>query len=328
MQTSHCPRCWVTRKWHKNHVPSLSDVTATFSSSTPCQFIPSSKALRFYWIRGSNDHDVAAPSQHEDKLKSLQSNMLSFKSIVKDKRARSPVITTGGMTASPEMAERTEETPSTDSPDGFDLAAFVAPSLEQRMKIIIQKSWARTELEIEHLSNGEKKRGFITTYQRGWFLEIVDSNGKQLINLIMPLARMMPHILMAMGVQTNTATRWNIVRPTQFPKQSLSSCLRLVTVACDWFCLRLVTVACDWLLLLATGFACDRFLSPTDGRERIRLISKRIETAPAVRHAPPLTNGQQPDPNAHNRKARALLKGKISAGICCCCKASNKARKS
>ncbi|KZV49692.1 hypothetical protein F511_23649 [Dorcoceras hygrometricum] len=51
-----------------------------------------------------------------DVLKSLQSDMLIIKSIVEDKRAQSPVITTGGMTASAETTGRAEET---DSPDGF-----------------------------------------------------------------------------------------------------------------------------------------------------------------------------------------------------------------
>ncbi|KZV26277.1 hypothetical protein F511_41973 [Dorcoceras hygrometricum] len=64
-------------------------------------------------------------------LRSLQSDMLSLNKIVDDRRAWQPVITTGGMTASLEMAARTEEIPSTESPDGFELAlAMLPPVLE------------------------------------------------------------------------------------------------------------------------------------------------------------------------------------------------------
>ncbi|KZV49558.1 hypothetical protein F511_16648 [Dorcoceras hygrometricum] len=146
-----------------------------------------------------------------DILKSLQSDMLSFK------RAQSPVITTGGETAegaqtwtgSPEVAGWTKEarmsqlTPVQEEESGStegaqvegnqtegstksipetegaqvegnqtegstrldpDLHAFVALPLERRMEIIIQRSLARTEREIEHLSDGEKRRCFIAAY--------------------------------------------------------------------------------------------------------------------------------------------------------------------
>ncbi|KZV44626.1 hypothetical protein F511_42051 [Dorcoceras hygrometricum] len=234
--------------------------------------------------------------------------MLSFKS---------PVITTGG-----ETAERAEKIPSTDSPDGFELALSMLPPMSEvtwtgspevagwtKVARMFQLSPVReeesgsiestpeAELEIEHLSDGEKKRCFITAYRKGFFLEMatpgtwifiegafieggptnlqsilvytrgkiddwptiswdkaafilvpycfngnwvlvrivpkvkklsildsdrsVDSNGKIHLDLITPLARMMPYILVAMGVQTDTNTQWNIIRPKEFPKQSL-----------------------------------------------------------------------------------------------------------
>ncbi|KZV20414.1 hypothetical protein F511_30644 [Dorcoceras hygrometricum] len=314
-----------------------------------------------------------------DILKSLQSDMLSFK------RAQSPVITTGGETAeraetwtgSPEVAGWTKEarmsqltpvqeeesgsresTPEAEGAQvegnqtegstksipetgkscfqgGADVSVDASAgggewidrgSSERRMEIIIKRSWARTEREIEHLSDGEKKRCFIADYQKRFFVEMatpgtwvftehvdecfrgllelkkaypyifhgdvtmmdsvfpmivggafieggptnvlesmlvytrgeiddwpstpwdkaafilvpycfnghwvlvrivpqgkklsildsdhsVDSNGKTLLERVTPLARMMPHILVAMGVQTDTDTQWNIVRP-------------------------------------------------------------------------------------------------------------------
>ncbi|KZV18549.1 hypothetical protein F511_43036 [Dorcoceras hygrometricum] len=42
----------------------------------------------------------------------------------------------------------------------------------------------------------------------------VDSDGKRLQNLIKPQALMVTHIFIAMCVQTDMATHWNIVRPT------------------------------------------------------------------------------------------------------------------
>ncbi|KZV45440.1 sentrin-specific protease 1-like, partial [Dorcoceras hygrometricum] len=65
----------------------------------------------------------------------------------------------------------------------------------------------------------------------------VDSNGKALLDLVTPLARMMPHILVAMGVQTDTDTRWNIVRPKEFPKQSLSGECGVYAIAAATFTL-------------------------------------------------------------------------------------------
>ncbi|KZV34340.1 hypothetical protein F511_35640 [Dorcoceras hygrometricum] len=65
----------------------------------------------------------------------------------------------------------------------------------------------------------------------------VDSNGKILLDLITPLARMMPHILVAMGVQTDTDTQWNIVRPKEFPKQSLSGECGVYAIAAATFTL-------------------------------------------------------------------------------------------
>ncbi|KZV23371.1 hypothetical protein F511_35190 [Dorcoceras hygrometricum] len=48
----------------------------------------------------------------------------------------------------------------------------------------------------------------------------VDSDGKKLLELIKSLALMVPYILMTMGVQNIAVTQWNIVRPTEFPKNS------------------------------------------------------------------------------------------------------------
>ncbi|KZV23427.1 hypothetical protein F511_43339 [Dorcoceras hygrometricum] len=326
-----------------------------------------------------------------DILKSLQSDMLSFK------RAQSPVITTGGETAegaqtwtgSPEVAGWTKEarmsqlTPVQEEESGStegaqvegnqtegstksipetgnqtegstksipDLHAFVALPLERRMEIIIKRSWARTEREIEHLSDGEKKRCFIADYQKRFFVEMatpgtwvftehvdecfrgllelkkaypyifrgdvammdscfsmivqgafieggptnvpetilvytrgeiddwpstpwdkaafilvpycfnghwvlarivpeakklvildsdhsVDSNCKIILQEVTPLARMMPHILVAMGVQTDTNTQWTISRPKNFPKQSLSGECGVYAIAAATFTL-------------------------------------------------------------------------------------------
>ncbi|KZV18711.1 hypothetical protein F511_40076 [Dorcoceras hygrometricum] len=312
-----------------------------------------------------------------DILKRLQSDMLSFK------RAQSPVTTTGGETAeraqtwtgSPEVAGWTKEarmsqlTPVQEEESGStegaqvegnqtegstksipDLHAFVALPLERRMEIIIKRSWARTEREIEHLSDGEKKRCFIADYQKRFFVEMatpgtwvftehvdecfrgllelkkaypyifrgdvammdsvfpmivmgafieggptnvpetilvytrgeiddwpstpwdkaafilvpycfnghwvlarivpeakklsildsdhsVGSNGKTLLEHVTPLARMMPHILVAMGFQTDTDTQWNIVRPKEFPKKSLSGECGVYAIAAATFTL-------------------------------------------------------------------------------------------
>ncbi|KZV48873.1 hypothetical protein F511_16680 [Dorcoceras hygrometricum] len=294
-----------------------------------------------------------------DILKSLQSYMLSFKI------AWSPVITAGELalsmlppvsevtwTGSSEVAGWTKVTrmfqlsPVRDEESG---SRESTPEAEQRMEIIIQRSWTRTELEIEHLSDGEKKRCFITAYERGWFLKMatlgtwfftdhvdecfrgllelqkayayifrgdvammdtafpqivagafieggptnvermfmymgekiddwpttpwdkasfilvsycfnshwvlvrivpkvnklsilnsdrsVDSNDKILLDLIAPLAHMLPHILVAMGVQTDTDTRWNIVRPKEFPEQSLSDECGVYVIAAATFTL-------------------------------------------------------------------------------------------
>ncbi|KZV17590.1 hypothetical protein F511_37210 [Dorcoceras hygrometricum] len=65
----------------------------------------------------------------------------------------------------------------------------------------------------------------------------VDSNGKILLDLVTPLARMMPHILVAKGVQTDTDTQWNIVRPKEFPKQSLSGECGVYAIAAATFTL-------------------------------------------------------------------------------------------
>ncbi|KZV36747.1 hypothetical protein F511_39292 [Dorcoceras hygrometricum] len=157
-----------------------------------------------------------------------------------------------------------------------DLHAFVALPLERRMEIIIKRSWARTEREIEHLSDGEKKRCFIADYQKRFFVEMatpgtwvftevpycfnghwvlvrivpqvkilsildsdhsVDSNGKTLLECVTPLARMMPHILVAMGVQTDTYTQWKIVQPKEYPKQSRSGECGVYAIAAATFTL-------------------------------------------------------------------------------------------
>ncbi|KZV19169.1 hypothetical protein F511_41316 [Dorcoceras hygrometricum] len=231
-----------------------------------------------------------------------------------------------------------------------DLHAFVALPLERRMEIIIKRSWARTEREIEHLSDGEKKRCFIADYQKRFFVEMatpgtwvftehvdecfrgllelkkaypyivrgdvammdsvfpmivmgafieggptnvpetilvytrgeiddwpstpwdkaafilvpycfnghwvlarivpeakklvildsdhsVDSNCKIILQEVTPLARMMPHILVAMGVQTDTNTQWTISRPKNFPKQSLSGECGVYAIAAATFTL-------------------------------------------------------------------------------------------
>ncbi|KZV23139.1 hypothetical protein F511_24973 [Dorcoceras hygrometricum] len=80
----------------------------------------------------------------------------------------------GSRESTPETGEDQVERNKPEGSTRFDpdLTAFVALSLERRMKIIIQRSWARTELEIEHLSDGEKKRCFITAYKKGFFLEM------------------------------------------------------------------------------------------------------------------------------------------------------------
>ncbi|KZV56953.1 hypothetical protein F511_14961 [Dorcoceras hygrometricum] len=304
-----------------------------------------------------------------DILKSLQSDMLSFK------RAQSPVITTGGETAegaqtwtgSPEVAGWTKEarmsqlTPVQEEESGSTEGAQVEgnqtegstksiPETERRMEIIIKRSWARTEREIEHLSDGEKKRCFIADYQKRFFVEMatpgtwvftehvdecfrgllelkkaypyifrgdvammdscfsmivqgvfieggptnvpetilvytrgviddwpstpwdkaafilvpycfnghwvlarivpeakklvildsdhsVDSNCKIILQEVTPLARMMPHILVAMGVQTDTNTQWTISRPKNFPKQSLSGECGVYAIAAATFTL-------------------------------------------------------------------------------------------
>ncbi|KZV16432.1 sentrin-specific protease 1-like [Dorcoceras hygrometricum] len=65
----------------------------------------------------------------------------------------------------------------------------------------------------------------------------VDSNCKIILQEVTPLARMMPHILVAMGVQTDTDTQWTIVRPKDFPKQSLSGECGVYAIAAATFTL-------------------------------------------------------------------------------------------
>ncbi|KZV14504.1 hypothetical protein F511_42903 [Dorcoceras hygrometricum] len=347
--------------------------TPTPSDSTPSQSTPQTPP-----------HQTPHHAQSIPVFKGLKSSdMLSFK------RAQSPVITTGGETAeraetwtgSPEVAGWTKEarmsqlTPvqeeesgsreSTPEAEGAqvegnqtegstksipDLHAFVALPLERRMEIIIKRSWARTEREIEHLSDGEKKRCFIADYQKRFFVEMatpgtwvftehvdecfrgllelkkaypyifrgdvammdsvfsmivqgafieggptnvpetilvytrgeiddwpstpwdkaafilvpycfnghwvlarivpeakkllildsdhsVDSNCKIILEEVTPLARMMPHILVAMGVQTDTDTQWTVSRSKNFPKQSLSGECGVYDIAAATFTL-------------------------------------------------------------------------------------------
>ncbi|KZV43205.1 NAC domain-containing protein 105-like [Dorcoceras hygrometricum] len=136
-----------------------------------------------------------------DILKILQSDMLSFKS---------PVITTGG-----ETAERAEKIPSTDSPDGFELALSMLPLVSEvtwtgspevagwtKVARMFQLSPVREEESGSRESTPEAVKK-LSILDSNWS---VDSNGNILLDLITPLARMMPHILVAMGVQTGTYT--------------------------------------------------------------------------------------------------------------------------
>ncbi|KZV58759.1 acetyl-CoA carboxylase 2 [Dorcoceras hygrometricum] len=154
---------WMTRKWHKNHSPSLNDVTTAFSSVRwkSCYLCTIFRGISMFQMNGSYTTHVGV----DEPL-------------------------TEGMIVSLDMTARVEDTPSTESSGGFDgaqvkedqpegttrldldLAKFVAPTLEKRMEIFIQRSWARIKMEIGHLGAGEKKRGFITAYQKGWFLDI------------------------------------------------------------------------------------------------------------------------------------------------------------
>ncbi|KZV39851.1 hypothetical protein F511_29888 [Dorcoceras hygrometricum] len=225
---------------HSTSVQSKSS-QSTSAQSTSVQSNSSHQATSSQSTHASpTDHDVAAASQYHGCTEKPPVSMLIVKSIVEDKRARSPVITTGGMTASPETAERANETPSTDSPDGFEFNLSMLPPVREG-----ESDWPNTPWD---------KEAFILVpycFNSHWVLvKIVpkvkkltvldsdhNSSGKQLLNLIMPLARMVPHILMAMGVQTGTATRWNIVRPKEFTKQSLSGECGVYAIAAAAFTL-------------------------------------------------------------------------------------------
>ncbi|KZV36110.1 hypothetical protein F511_23242 [Dorcoceras hygrometricum] len=181
-----------------------------------------------------------------DILKSLQSDMLSFK------RARSPVITTGG-----ETAERVEEIPSTDSSDGFELDLSILPPVSEvtwtglpevagwtKVARMFQFSPVRKEESGSRESKPEAEGAQVEGNQlEGSTKSIpetersVDSNVKILLDLITPIARMMPHILVAMGVQTDKDTQWNIVRPKEFSKQSLSGECGVYAIAAATFTL-------------------------------------------------------------------------------------------
>ncbi|KZV25105.1 ABC transporter C family member 4-like [Dorcoceras hygrometricum] len=144
---------WVTRKWHKNHTRSLSDVAAAFSSSR-CEVI-----------------------RHVE----LQERTDGAQSL--------PLVV---------RQQKVEEIPSTDSHDVF----------EQRMEIIIQRSWARTELEIEHPSDGKKKRCFITAYQRGWFLQMATPGTKIFTDMnasLLELQKAYPYIFRGDVAMMDTA---------------------------------------------------------------------------------------------------------------------------
>lgn len=47
----------------------------------------------------------------------------------------------------------------------------------------------------------------------------VDSMGKKLFECITPIALMIPHIVVALGMSDDLARAWDIVRPDDFPKQ-------------------------------------------------------------------------------------------------------------
>ncbi|KZV41307.1 hypothetical protein F511_38698 [Dorcoceras hygrometricum] len=282
---------WVTRKWHKNHAPSHSDVAAAFNNSrcklmsrglkvvcsrwrlspplissppispphlrspphlspphlspshlrSPPHLSPSHRQRlerleeRVTGVEAQLTMMLQQEANMMDILKSLQSDMLSFKIIVEGKRARSPVIITGGMTASLETTERAEEK---DLPDGFvrEVTWTGSPEVAGWTKVVrmVLLSPVREEECGSKESRPEPvKKLTVLDSDRS-----VDSNGNQLLNFITPLARMMmPHILMAMGVQTDTATRWNIVRPTQFPKQSRSGECGVYVIAAASFTL-------------------------------------------------------------------------------------------
>ncbi|KZV58692.1 hypothetical protein F511_29768 [Dorcoceras hygrometricum] len=83
---------------------------------------------------GIGDH---SPSSFEPPT----SHMLSLKTIVEDGRAQSLVITTG------EGAQVEEDQPEGTTKLDPYLTEFVAPTLDQRMEIIIQRSWARMQME-------------------------------------------------------------------------------------------------------------------------------------------------------------------------------------
>ncbi|KZV48442.1 hypothetical protein F511_35401 [Dorcoceras hygrometricum] len=98
-----------------------------------------------------------------------------------------------------ETTERPEKIPSTDSPNGFVEGAQVEGNQTEGSTKSIPETVEGAQVEGNQTEGSTKS---IPETDRS-----VDSNGKILLDLATPLARMMPHILVAMGVQTDTDTQ-------------------------------------------------------------------------------------------------------------------------
>ncbi|KZV19260.1 hypothetical protein F511_21182 [Dorcoceras hygrometricum] len=186
---------WVTRKWHKNHAPSHSDVVAAFSSS-PCEdacgmLTPTdAELLSTHYISG--DFVVS----NECAVTRLMSELMS--------RGLKGAFCEGGPTNVQNMLVYTRGENDDWPTISWDNAAFIL------VPYCFNGHWV-----LVRIVPSVKKLMILDSYRS------VDSNSKILLDLVTPLARMMPHILVAMGVETETDTQWNIVRPNEFPKQSL-----------------------------------------------------------------------------------------------------------
>ncbi|KZV46428.1 hypothetical protein F511_17869 [Dorcoceras hygrometricum] len=248
---------WVTRKWHKNHAPSLSDVVAAFSSSQ-YELYKDQQVVLYSSADHSNDTvslytkiSRCLPATYEivttqillaEPLGSLAFKMVQVRQLMEEQQVQLesadgwrcvyprptffrvldlalsmlPLVSEVTWTGSPEVAGwtkvarmfqltpvREEESGSRESTPE---AAFIL------VPYFFNGHWVLVRIVPK-----VQKRSILDSDRS------VDSNGKILLDLVTPLTRMMPYVLVAMGVQTDTDTQWNIVRPKEFPKQSLAA---------------------------------------------------------------------------------------------------------
>ncbi|KZV50946.1 sentrin-specific protease 1-like [Dorcoceras hygrometricum] len=205
---------WVTRKWHKNHASSLNDVVWDAYSEGTRPRDQQSRSLKLHvdeCFRGLLELQKAYPYIFRGDVAMMDS---FFPQIVQG------AFIEGGPTNVQSMLVYTRGEIDDWPTISWDKAAFIL------VPYYFNGHWVFVRIvpKVKKLSILDSDRS-------------VDSNGKILLDLVTPLARMMPHILMAMGVQTDTDTQWNIVRPKEFPKKSLRGECGVYAIAAATFTL-------------------------------------------------------------------------------------------